>query len=141
MLREDVEIDEDRREEDHEEFDAGHDKSYKESEEGEIMADNELKGKDVVYFEMHCEDFENFVMQYYGLDECDSCAMEDAKNRVAIIHRDVEANGNTEYDEEEIEEMIATKGKKLPTWGATILNDLCKKGVIKPGNYLINFNW
>lgn len=45
-----------------------------------------------------------------------------------------------EYDEELLREILAT-GKNMHYSAALLLNELCRRGIVEPGDYLIEVSW
>lgn len=98
----------------------------------------QLKMRKVEYFEVDCYDFEELVKEIYGDKEfsfvADQEASNDSQHTFAIDGK------LDEYDVLDIAEIKEEKIVKTFSSGR-ILNDLCSKGIIPAGNYLISVCW
>ncbi len=81
--------------------------------------------------------FQEKVKDFYGVKEFSFVADQEASND--SIHEFSVSNPADYIDEEEMEEFKKTGKYSFLT--DSILNDMCEKGEIEPGDYIINVCW
>jgi len=100
---------------------------------------SDIKISEKHIFEIECWDFNNLVKRVYGHDyeyvadtECgnDSCQSYDEIGLCDISNK---------RSEEDLEKFIKTGNGNF--MARILLVDMCRRKVIKPGNYLINVSW
>jgi len=52
----------------------------------------------------------------------------------------VDANPHDEWDQQDLDEMIATKKPKQWRTGL-LLNELCRRGLVPAGDYIVSISW
>jgi hypothetical protein len=110
-----------------------------------------LKAHKEVVFRVDHNDLDSFIREAYGL-ECQSgegggysgeysfeyVASEELSNDVSKSYY-VSPEEPNEYDRKKIEEMKQGKFAQFIT--CTLLCDLCHRGLIEPGKYIIDVSW
>ena len=97
-----------------------------------------LKTKDFWVHQVEYYDIDNFVKQVYGYD-FSIAASEELKNdsQKTFLVKKEELD---EYEKETIEVFMKC-GEDHGFMTGVLLNDLCNKGFIEPGEYLVNVSW
>ena len=91
--------------------------------------------------EVEYHDLDNFVNEHLfnGMHIFEIVPMEELNNdSVSEFVVDGEVD---DYEDEEIQEYIATGGKRGMYLTSAILNYLCRKGLLDKGDYLISICW
>jgi hypothetical protein len=95
-----------------------------------------LRCKKKTVIEVDYNDLDNFIADAYGLDTFEG-TLESPNDSV----HDYEVTGKVdEYQQEDIVEAIANKNTEYYMLGP-ILNDLCSKGKLEAGCYLVRVCW
>ncbi|MBI5066533.1 hypothetical protein HZA97_09975 [Candidatus Woesearchaeota archaeon] len=94
----------------------------------------QLKVEEISLFKVESAHLENFVEQVYN-QEFNFTDAEEVSDDVSKEFHEIDGVIE-EYDKSDLEEFIKDGSYKYAT--RVILNDLCRKGLIKPGNYLVN---
>lgn len=106
-----------------------------------IMNDNvKLKGKKVSYIEVEYGDFEALVMETYDLDEWSFVADIECGNDSSHDFTIDEDDTVSPWDKDKIRKFIESNGTTGYMTQA-LLADMHNKGLISPGNYLIQVCW
>lgn len=96
----------------------------------------ELKTSKVTHIKVKYDDLDRFIEHIYGVDEYSFVAEQEANNYSSY---DFTVDGELdEWDEEELRKFVEKKSDCGP---ATILNDMCRREIIEPGEYLIEVYW
>lgn len=86
---------------------------------------------------VHYQEFNETVRAQYGLDEYNVVISEDWDNDTCIDFSGITGD-LTDFDLEEIE--LLKKGD-VDYKAYLIFEDLCRQGVIEPGDYLLEIRW
>lgn len=93
------------------------------------------------FYTIDYKDIEKLIREVYKIHSYNIVAMEEAFEDSALRF-DVEAKVD-EIDREDIEDFL--RGRKEYTCNmymtGPLLNDMCNKGLIKPGKYLVEVCW
>ena len=82
---------------------------------------------------------DQLVKDNYGHD-LDFCAVMECGNDTVHLFRGINGKMEDKWDIQEFAEFI-TEGKSRYSTPDQVLQDLCKKGIIEPGNYVIKVSW
>lgn len=101
---------------------------------------NDIKIEEKTYFEMNYSDFEKIVKKVYGCDDYEYVDDAGCGNYCNQLYDHIEFEDKfSKYDEEELKKFIETgKGSGM---SRILLMDMCRKKIIKPGNYIIDVCW
>ena len=98
------------------------------------------------YICVEAGDLDRLVKEVYG-HEFETVADVEAYNGFRKEFMDIGEHGDkldcdelNEYQERDLEEFKKV-GMKKGFMTRTLLNDLCRRGYIEPGNYLIDISW
>ena len=114
--------------------------------------DDHYKGSDIMsmekfkkqeYYTISCGEFEKLVKESYGMDseaefsfaEARECS-NDSDHSFLAERRELD-----EYDQENIQKLIEDPASAGYCTIDTIFDDLCNKGIIEPGHYLVSICW
>lgn len=93
------------------------------------------------YFEIEYYELDDLVNTHYGLEGdfrymfcCDQEAGNDTQHSFNIKKEKL-----SEWEQEQLDHFIHANPTSFVT--RVVLTDLCNKGIIEPGNYLINVCW
>ena len=98
----------------------------------------ELKSKAATYIEIAYSDFDRFVSEVYG-QAFEIIAVEEAHNYCMLRFARIKKEELHEYDAKKLAEFAET-GQGL-FLARIILTDMCNRGIIEPGDYLIEVFW
>jgi hypothetical protein len=94
--------------------------------------------KQVIYNEIDYRELEELIKTQYNLD--DFQIIESPNDSSHTFSIDGILLGDGKYDSARVTEKITHKYCEI--WAISyLLNDLCRKGVIPAGNYLVNVSW
>ena len=96
-----------------------------------------MLGTKVEYFEVDYSEFEQFVRQEYDVELEFACNQESSNDVSYTFSVDNKPLNN--YDENKLSKFKA--GEDPQFISHILLNDLCNRGVIEPGKYLIKVSW
>lgn len=99
--------------------------------------ESELKHEKLTVLAVEAWDFNPFVERIYGRYFC-FAADQEARNGSTHSFRNI-GEPLDEYDEEILKEFIETG--KHNNLARVLLNDLCAKGLIESGHYIIRVFW
>lgn len=86
-------------------------------------------------------DLEHLIREIYGITG-DWSFVEDQECGNDSDHEfHVERKPLAKYEEEQLANFIQSKGERESYMANTILDDLCNKQIIEPGNYLVQVSW
>lgn len=101
---------------------------------------DDIKIKEVHHFEMEFFEFEELVKRVYGHNDYEYVADIECGNDCCQSYDNVQSIGEfDEYDKRHMDEFIKTGKGSYMAW--KLLTDMCRKKIIKPGNYLISVCW
>jgi hypothetical protein len=97
-----------------------------------------LKIKKVSYFQIEYHDLDKFIQAVYGIRYFSCVAVEewsnDSKHQIHVEKEELQ-----KWDLDKIEEV---KFGKEPSYSLrAVMTDMCNRGLIEPGSYLINVCW
>lgn len=106
------------------------------------MTELKLKYREKLVLQVDYNDLNEFITQAYGLTQPYEVVAEEEwgndQSHTLLVEK-------RELDEDELEDIVtmeATKGKRIPSYTtSTLLDDLCNKGLIEPGEYLVRVTW
>lgn len=94
--------------------------------------------KKVTYIECEYHEIENLVIDHLGLEDYEFPCIQESSNDTSHTFR---IDGKiSKYDEEYLKKILSTK-KATPFSNYILMNELCRRGVIEPGEYLVNVSW
>lgn len=98
----------------------------------------QLKAEQKVTFHVDCYDLDEFITHHYA--PIDYCFVADMESSNDVSHTFGLTFGDklSKWDIEKIEKFKQGKGSYMT---ATLLQDLCNRGLIDPGLYVINVCW
>ncbi len=89
-------------------------------------------------FKLSYKEFEKFVVVNYGVDNYSYISAEECCNDTEQLYSDVKG----ELKEYQTEDLNKFKEDGIGLYlTSTILEDLCSKGIISKGSYLITVSW
>lgn len=83
-------------------------------------------------------DVEVLIHKIYG-SHFEIVAQEEASNDSNLTFTVEAKEPEYDWDRDELEKFTSNRTSDCST--SLILNDMCRKGIIEPGNYLINISW
>jgi len=102
-----------------------------------IINTKNIKIKEKTYFEIDCFDFEILIEKVYGqaFEYPDNMGcINDSCKLFTVSGKELD-----EFERETVDKFIETGSGTYIAY--SLLNDLCNKKIIKPGNYLVNVSW
>lgn len=97
-----------------------------------------LKGKHVSFYEVNWYDLEELICKIYSIDyefqadvECDNDTSHDFNIKKEVFN---------DWDRDRLKDFIDTNGRKT-NMTRVLLKDMCNKGILSPGNYLIQISY
>lgn len=98
-----------------------------------------LKCETVCYKQVDYYELDKFIQTAYGIKEF-SCVDDQEWNNNSKYTVWAEKEPLHDFDQKKLEEFLS--GKSRPDYMLrTLLNDLCNKGLLEPGKYLIAVSW
>lgn len=97
-----------------------------------------LKGKHVSYYEVDWHDLENLIHKTYNVDydfQADMGCGNDSSHDFNIKEGALD-----NWDRDRLKDFIDTNGRKI-YMTRVLLEDMCNKGILSPGNYLIQISY
>lgn len=99
---------------------------------------HKLEYEQISYRQLDYNDLENFIAQHYGIKEYSiPCVMECGNDTSFTIR--AQAGELDQYDNKVLEMVKA--GREPPFSLSVVLQDLCNKGLVDEGSYLVKVSW
>ena len=101
---------------------------------------DDIKIKEANYFEIDCWDFEKLVHKVYGHKDYEYVADVECGNDSSQRYNGIKVDQeSSKWDKRDLDEFI--ESGKYSNIAYILLQDMCRKKIIKPGNYLISVCW
>ncbi len=100
-----------------------------------------LEYSPIILFVVEEEQLNRFITEYYQLKAPFSCHANelwrnDSTHRFQIVKEELDT-----YDAKKVQALMETPHEPLSYSVQAILQDLCNRGAIPPGHYLIEVSW
>lgn len=100
---------------------------------------SKLKFKEEKIFRVEYNELDRFIQEAYGNKEFSVVSDQEGRNDSSLSFGDISDRELDEYDLEVLDSF--KKGKNPGFCTHVILNDLCVRGLIPPGDYIVDVCW
>ena len=100
-----------------------------------------IKFKEVKYFEVEYKDLEHYINSHYGTSGYSVVADMECSNDSSVTIDCVKKQDLDEYEKKELTKFLDSDGNDGSYITSTLMLDLCNKGLIPEGDYLIRVCW